>query len=326
VGKHEQSSVAGKDVESVDRPLRVIYILAWGRSGSTLLDLSLGAVDGFFSLGEFSAIWEAGWSAHLPCGCGKPIPDCEIWSRVLEKAGGPSIDPRWMADARLRFSRERDMLGLLRMSRNRSRMSSDLRRYVDTMRRVYFATADLTGSEVLVDSSKVPSDAAMLMLMDGIEPYFLHLVRDPRATAHSWGKTRTQPTEHGELPMPRLGPAYSSMRWLARNIEAELLSRIAGPSKSLRIRFEDFVSHPHDTLKAAVSLASDVSDLPLEGRDLVLPSQAHTVSGHPDRFHSLRIPIRQGEEWRGKLNSWERAQVTPITLPLSLRYRYFLRS
>src|SRR5918996_1008663 len=130
----------------------------------------------------------------------------------------------------------------------------------------------------------------MLMLMDDIEPYFLHLVRDPRATAHSWQKARMQPTEQGERPMPRLGPAYSSMRWLARNLEAEVMARIVGSSRSVRIRYEDFVSHPRDTLQTAVSLVSDVSDLPIEGRDLVLPSQAHTVSGHPGRFHSLRIP------------------------------------
>jgi hypothetical protein len=310
----------------MDPPLRVVYILAWGRSGSTLLDLSLGAVEGFFSLGEFSAIWDAGWTHALPCGCGKAIPDCEIWSRVLEKAGGSSIDPRWMAQARRRLSRERDAPRLLLASRNPSRVSPELRRYVDTMRRLYFAASDATGADVLVDSSKVPSDAAMLRLMDGIELYLVHLVRDPRATAHSWSKSRVQRTEQGERPMSRLGPAYSSMRWLARNLEAEAMRRIVGPSKYLRLRYEDFVANPRDGLQAVLSLVSAESALPLEGADLVLRSQSHTVSGNPTRFHSSRVPIRPREEWRAELSPWTRAQIALITLPLFWRYRYVFRT
>ena len=37
---------------------RVLYILGWGRSGSTVLGNILGEVDGFFCAGELHYLWE----------------------------------------------------------------------------------------------------------------------------------------------------------------------------------------------------------------------------------------------------------------------------
>jgi hypothetical protein len=39
-----------------------------------------------------------------------------------------------------------------------------------------------TGAQLIVDSSKYASDAALLQHLDGIEPAYVHLVRDPRGS------------------------------------------------------------------------------------------------------------------------------------------------
>ena len=41
-------------------PLRVLYVGSWSRSGSTLLDLMLGQVPGFVSVGELRFLWQRG--------------------------------------------------------------------------------------------------------------------------------------------------------------------------------------------------------------------------------------------------------------------------
>jgi hypothetical protein len=43
----------------------VAYIVGSGRSGSTLLDLMLGRLDGWFSMGEFRHFWHAQRDGYL---------------------------------------------------------------------------------------------------------------------------------------------------------------------------------------------------------------------------------------------------------------------
>ena len=66
----------------------VLFIAGPGRSGSTLLDLLLGQIDGFCSTGEMRYIWERGFAQNQLCGCGKPFRECEFWTQVVKEAFG----------------------------------------------------------------------------------------------------------------------------------------------------------------------------------------------------------------------------------------------
>src|SRR5580692_3233646 len=65
----------------------VLYIAGTGRSGSTLLASLLGEVDGVFSAGEVRYLWQRGLAESRLCGCGVPVRECLIWSRVLAESG-----------------------------------------------------------------------------------------------------------------------------------------------------------------------------------------------------------------------------------------------
>ena len=66
---------------------RVLYIAGTGRSGSTLLANILGEVDGVFAAGEVRYLWQRGLTERRLCGCGVPVRECPVWSRVLAEAG-----------------------------------------------------------------------------------------------------------------------------------------------------------------------------------------------------------------------------------------------
>src|SRR5580704_12095604 len=65
----------------------VLYIAGTGRSGSTLLANILGEVDGVFAAGEVRYLWQRGLTERRLCGCGVPVRECPVWSRVLAEAG-----------------------------------------------------------------------------------------------------------------------------------------------------------------------------------------------------------------------------------------------
>jgi D-aminopeptidase len=94
----------------------VVFIGSWSRSGSTLLDLMLGKVDGFFSAGELRLLWQRGAAENQLCGCARPFAECEVWSRVMGAGllAAPQADARGALegglDAGLRAAQERLLL------------------------------------------------------------------------------------------------------------------------------------------------------------------------------------------------------------------------
>ena len=70
---------------------QVVYVGSWGRSGSTLLDLVLGQIPGFVSVGELRYLWERGLAERQLCGCGRPVTGCPFWGAVLEEVFGTAV-------------------------------------------------------------------------------------------------------------------------------------------------------------------------------------------------------------------------------------------
>src|ERR671917_415322 len=77
--------------------LKVLFVMGWGRSGSTVLDNVLNELDGFTSLGELHYLWLRGLVKDHKCGCRQLVPKCELWSQVLAQPFGDGrlsdVDP-----------------------------------------------------------------------------------------------------------------------------------------------------------------------------------------------------------------------------------------
>ena len=63
-------------------PLRIIYIVGAGRSGSTVLDTVLGNHPDAVSVGELSNLHRSGWVNNEFCACGEPADGCGFWNEV----------------------------------------------------------------------------------------------------------------------------------------------------------------------------------------------------------------------------------------------------
>ena len=308
-------------------PVKILFIMGWGRSGSTLLDNVLGEIEGFTSLGELHYLWRRGFIKQHTCGCRRPVGECELWSKVLDtpfrdrKLG--ELDPaevdRWQHDSvRMRYFRR-----LLRFEPGAPTNWKDLDNYIEALAAVYRAVARVDGSRVVVDSSKRPSDGAVVRLLPGIDPFYVHLVRDPRATAHSWRRVKMGP--HRRLR--HLGPAvYSTTRWLNRNAAAERLKARAGEARSMFLRYEDFVARPRATVREVVRFVGEHAGEPpfVDDRTVELGVN-HTVSGNQRRFQTGPIEVRRDDAWMTDQPPFDRLLTTALALPKLRRYGYNVR-
>jgi hypothetical protein len=185
---------------------------------------------------------------------------------------------------------------------------------------------NVTKCEFIVDTSKFPNYGYILDLLPGVEVYGIHLIRDPRATAFSWMRTKFNPASGGY--MRRYSSLRNAMRWNARNSLAELIwRRKRHQGRSLRLRYEDLVTDPEASIRAILSMVGR-PDAPLDfirGTEVQL-APTHSVSGNPVRFAHGPVNLRIDDAWKRELAGNARKITTILTLPLLTRYGYPIRA
>jgi hypothetical protein len=317
--------VAARERVAEAAPVRVLFIGGLGRSGSTLLDRMLGQLDGVWSLGELVHIWQRGLKENNLCGCGRRFRECHFWRRVGEEAfgGWEAVDVDEVLALKQAVDRNR-CVPLMCLPALWPPYRAKLRRYLDLLDRLYRAVRQVAGAPLLVDASKHASHAFLLRGMPGLDLRLVHLVRDSRGVAFSWGKLmRRLEVVDAEALMATTTPLRMSARYLAYNSLFHLLRRLGVPT--LLLRYESLVRRPaaelHRVLGHAGRPAAD-GELDFVGDGWVELGTSHALAGNPMRFERGRVPLRLDEEWRGKMRRRHRLLTAGSTWPLLLRYGY----
>jgi Sulfotransferase family len=313
--------------------LRVLYVLGIYHSGTTLLSNLLGQLEGFFCVGELRSVWRKSMVPNARCGCGERMAECQIWSQILHAVLGEQHDREALARKIWQWQREavhevhtwRYVPGLLRQRSRGLPEGTPLASYAKELASMYRAIAAETGAAVIVDSSKEPTDAALLLMMPEVDVTFVQIVRDPRGTANSILRFRDggQPATQRRLRQS----AYAALSWSAGNMAGAAVRRAVAPSRSMLVRYEDFVSQPADTVHAIAELAGKPAWLaahPEPGK--VYLDTVHTVGGNNNRFRTGEIQLSEETTWRSQLHPLNRAAVTIMCAPLMARYGYQLAS
>lgn len=294
----------------------VLCVTGWFRNGSTIIGNILNEIPGFFHAGELHFLWKnaAGKGANNLCGCGQPLTACAIWSEILTGLRPPGTSLPEYADRviyrQLGYVRTRHTWRVL----GHGLRCDAIREHADLMARTYRAIADRTGARVIVDTTKIPGEAALLPNVPAVTPYFVHLVRDPRAAAHSWRNWKQY-----VYAMPA---AKSTGYWDLFNLGCEAITR-RYPERSLFLRYEDFIADPAAAIDALLELCGEDRDAnPVRGRAVELHVN-HTVLGNPDRFNRGPTTIRDTDDgWRAGLPAPAKLAATTISWPLLGRYGY----
>jgi hypothetical protein len=311
----------------------ILYIGGNGRSGSTILAQTLGQIPSFINVGEVWQVWYRGIRENERCGCGQLFHSCEFWRAVGDEAFGAwdNVDVDKMVAFRpylkIKSRRYAPQYALAAKTGIRSRKMNTLVVECDpVLERLYRAIQRVSGAAVIVDSSKRLTYAVLLSLLPFADLRVVHLVRDSRAVAYSWARSKESPAVVGGRLMPRMSPAQAARGWSLRNFSYDYLSGFAHHS---RLRYEDFVNDPAFYLaKTLIRLGFDdeAGSLPVVRRREISLSVDHTVSGNPSRFRTGKVELRPDEEWKVKMRGADKNVVTALTAPLLLKYGYLGRN
>jgi hypothetical protein len=303
--------------------MKILYLTGWGRSGSTILCNILNEIEGVFHTGELKYVWENGLLKKRPCGCGEPVKACGVWSGVFERAYGaveqshPRLAIRQCAEAPKNRAVLKELVGLKTIQWKAHRA------YLNKLARLYRAIQAVTGCSVVLDSSKAPAYGYLLGQLSHVDVYYLHLVRDARATAFSWQrKVQRQDVKRNEEMEQRTLPE-NAKRWILCNTISELVGRQRS-NPYVRVRYEDFVRDPIHMVKTVLRFAGvgAVKQLPFTDSHSVQLGPNHTVWGNPSRTTRGVVRIRKDDAWRTNMEPPARWATNALTWPLLLKYGY----
>ena len=223
---------------------RVLYVLGYGRSGSTVLGMALGQHPDLVNLGEISTLptFVPG-PTYIPprtCGCLLPLDQCPYWVGVARRLGSMAA----LADDGTTLS---PRMGWRRYAPWLPEPSDELPRWADAATSLYRATIDEAGAQLAVDTSKgAPRawwlwksgvvDLTFVWLTRGLEDVVRSQIRHGRSavrTGISWRLAQRQVgqlvrrLERAGLEVPRIG--YERLTREPRTVLSEILAHLGLP-------------------------------------------------------------------------------------------------
>jgi Sulfotransferase family len=238
---------------------KAIYVMGAGRSGSTILGVTLGNCENVFYAGELDK-----WLTRS----GRPKREdpkrTEFWRKVAEGVHGEELFGR---EAH-RFLERSSALFRLRGFAVRRRLRPRYRRIT---RDLYRSIARTAGVTHVVDSGHYPLRARELQRIEGIELYLIFLVRDPNSIVASFARRDVREPHFSA----RKTNAYL---WLTYLLSLVVFLRHPRERRVL-LRHEDLLGNPEGVLRDllihldAASPLPDLSSLstgfPLQGNRLL---------------------------------------------------------
>ncbi len=217
-------------------PVKVIYIMGTGRSGTTIQEVLLASNPDISGVGEVTHLFTDGLLNNELCACGKDIEQCELWSSVLKLSG-------WNQDNASRLeklfhdvtSHARFPLVWLNWLPNRL-----LQNYREENMRLFSSIAELTGCQYIVDSSKYAGRALLLARLFPESVYLVCLTRSPEGLLQAFRKTPASLARSEQRPKH---PLMTMCYYIYTSLCFRLVLNAVSVS-SVRINYEELREKP----------------------------------------------------------------------------------
>lgn len=298
--------------------VKVIYIAGEAYIGSTFLNAVLAAHPHIEGAGELY-YWAAEDMAETrQCSCGAVRGVCPFWVTVkrlwFEKAGIRSRE-RY----RSLQNRFENRIFILQLWLNKTiTLTPEFKEYARLTETLFSALAEVSGRSIIADASKRPGRALALAYVQGMDIYYIHLIRgglEFLASSLAHARKRKQTINFFKMPFG------SSLHWVFTNLTTELVLYLSG-QPSIKLRYEDFICDPTTALTAV----GDTFEMDMQPViDKVLGGQPipfrHIGDGNQIRMAGPS-PLRQNTSRTTNLPGWWRWAFWTLAGLVAKRYHY----
>jgi hypothetical protein len=271
---------------------KVIYVMGSGRSGSTILGVTLGNCEDMFYAGELDT-WLARSGAPILGG----VERTRFWKAVRDQVDGADE----LFGGHVRQCLERSSI-LLRVDRwpTRRRLRKPYRRVTEELYRAISSTA---GASYIVDTSHFPLRARELQGIDGIDLYLIFLFRDPRGVVASFARL----IRRQDVAERRLRELNTNANLWITHLLSVLVFRRHRRDRRMLVRHEDFLADPEGMLRDILrrvdsgarppDLTSLKTGVPLKGNRLIRSEVIAVRSRTPKRERRSMLTTTLQSPW-----------------------------
>lgn len=293
--------------------LPLVYILSTGRSGSTLLDVLLGAQPECWTLGEFQLL-DIGIGRQMQCGCHQQLSHCDYWGPVVKRVRRTLRFPlgffrsglhpsgkvvRWSLLPSILTGRP---LALQRPAAEAYGISNLAA--LDEAKHAAEQHQDKVSW--LIDASKDPYRLLWLQASGHFDIRVIHLVRRPQGFVGNM--------MHSASTSSLAGVVKFAGRWLVDNaIARAVLWRMFWPETVKTVHYEDLASDPEGVIGGLCHWLNTPFDTKRTRGTRYEVN--HGIAGNRPRWEAQEVGFE--EPWRVTMPRAHQKLVSLITAPLS---------
>ena len=294
-----------------------VMIASAGRSGSTMLERIFDSAPNVTATGELHCLWRLPFS-EITCSCGQPFEDDPFWNKVLERANiGPAelAELRELEDEVLRTG----FIAAHKFSHMHMRQHPKVRRFLELQQELIHAIASVSGSDVVIDSSKAGPRAWVMSMLPNSTVW--HLRRNPKDVIASW---RSKKFDKGlGTNMKRMSRSAAAASWA--KVEY-LVGKLGQQVPTCEIAYGQLCREPRTVCESLIEQTFDRVEVKPNWIDenTFQPAQSyHSVNGNPDRFSKGPVSIRFAAANRKKLSrtDWYASRIIGSCLEVAFKQR-----
>lgn len=228
-------------------PVKVIYVMGSGHSGSTILGVALGNCPGMFFGGELNEYLARSGTPVLG-----GLQRTRLWREVRNRT--PLAASLYGLRAHHLLERSSSVLRL-----HRRRRAAALRpAYRAATAQMFASLAQAAGADWIIDTSHFPQRARELQQTPGVELYVILLVRDPRPVVASVTRLVAD-TEAARRR--RMTLRVNAELWLTHALSLSVFAR-QEPQRRILVHYEDLVAAPETVLGQILARFGAAPELP----------------------------------------------------------------
>ncbi len=277
---------------------RVIYIMSDRRSGSTLLENILSKSSETISVGELAMlnghILKKGGGArwNWNCSCGQAVPECPFWKSILNNE--KYFTPNTIPSTKIAWKYRQLSMALVAVfpfttkwflsTFNKSKKNNIT---VKTLGNIYNAVFELSGKNIIVDSSKDPDQVAAIYAAErNFDVEVIWLKKDLRAIAASKSKWREKNEQS------KLSPFALLMIALFYKRVCYAVTKTIKKNNLLVLNYESLATQTQQELDRIIQ---QYNLMPYDAPTHFVVKGQHTIAGTPERF--ANNPIKYDDAW-----------------------------
>ena len=229
----------------MQRNIKIVWIASAGRSGSTILERTIGEINGISAVGEYGVPIFNLYSDKTKCSCGKRFNSCLIWSKIIQELNLSKFEKKKYVLKNF-FSKRKEFLHILLTPK--SNMSVEFKWYLSIEKRRLFLMQKYFKSKILIDSTVNPFFYGYyLSLIDGVDLSIIHLKRDLIKYVKSKVKNKYFPNSN-KVWSTKEHWLLVIFSWIRKNFIIWFFYRVLRKDKYLKIRFNNFCDNPNKVL------------------------------------------------------------------------------